>query len=100
MVAVQIVLHVVHGILVAYLVLLWARVILDLVQVIARDWRPHGVALVVAEIVYTLTDPPVKALRRTLPPLRIGPVALDLSILILMLATIVLMSIVSAFLPR
>lgn len=98
MVVVQIVLRVVHVLLIVYLVLLWARIILELVQSVSRNWRPRGPMLVVAEIVYTLTDPPIKGLRRILPPLRLGPVAIDFSVLIVMLATIILMSIVGAFL--
>jgi len=97
-VVVQIVLRVVHVLLIVYLVLLWARIILELVQSVSRNWRPRGPMLVVAEIVYTLTDPPIKGLRRILPPLRLGPVAIDFSVLIVMLATIILMSIVGAFL--
>lgn len=59
---------------------------LDWVQVFARDWRPRGAALVVAEVTYTITDPPLKAIRRVLPPLRIGAVALDLAFLVVMVA--------------
>ena len=66
-----------------FLVLLIARLVLDYVQMFARSWRPSGPLLVVAEVVYTVTDPPLKALRRVIPPLRIGQVSLDLSFLVL-----------------
>ncbi|MDP9396235.1 MAG: YggT family protein [Actinomycetota bacterium] len=66
-----------------FLVMLIARLILDYVQMFSRSWRPQGVILIVAEAVYTVTDPPLKALRRVLPPLRIGNIALDLSFLVL-----------------
>ena len=66
-----------------FLVLLIARLVLDYIQMFARSWRPSGPLLVVAEIVYTITDPPLKALRRVIPPLRIGQVSLDLSFLVL-----------------
>ena len=66
-----------------FLVLLIARLVLDYVQMFARSWRPSGPLLVVAEIVYTITDPPLKALRKVIPPLRIGQVSLDLSFLVL-----------------
>ncbi|WP_026181082.1 YggT family protein [Demetria terragena] len=69
-----------------FLILLIARLVLEWVQVLARDWQPRGVVLVVAEVVYTATDPPLKALRRVIPPLRIGQISLDLGFLILMLA--------------
>ena len=52
--------------------LLIARLVLDYVQMFARSWRPTGVVLVLAEVIYTITDPPLKALRRLIPPLRIG----------------------------
>lgn len=98
MVVVEVVLRVVQVLLIVYLVLLWARIIFELAQALSREWRPRGFLLIVAEVVYTVTDPPIKGLRRVLPPLRLGAVAIDLSILIVMLVTIVLMSIVGAFL--
>ena len=66
-----------------FFVLLIARLVLDYVQMFARSWRPSGPLLVVAEIVYTITDPPLRALRRVIPPLRIGSISLDLSFLVL-----------------
>jgi len=97
-VVVPIVLRVIHVLLIIYLILLWARIILDLVRTINRHWRPRGAMLVVAEIIYTLTDPPIRLVRRVIPPIRLGPVAIDLSVMLLMFAVIVLMSIVGAFL--
>jgi YggT family protein len=66
-----------------FFVLLIARLVLDYIQMFARSWRPTGVLLVVAEVVYTITDPPLKALRRLIPPLRLGSITLDLSFLVL-----------------
>lgn len=66
-----------------FFLLLIARLVLDYIQMFARSWRPHGPLLVVAEVVYTITDPPLKALRRVIPPLRIGQITLDLSFLVL-----------------
>jgi YggT family protein len=66
-----------------FFVLLIARLVLDYIQMFARSWRPTGVLLVVAEVVYTITDPPLKALRRLIPPLRLGSINLDLSFLVL-----------------
>ena len=63
--------------------LLIARLVLDYIQMFARSWRPTGVLLVVAEVIYTITDPPLKALRRVIPPLRLGSITLDLSFLVL-----------------
>lgn len=68
-----------------FIVVLFARVVIDLVQVLARDWRPKGFWLVLCEIVYTVTDPPLRALRRLIPPLTLGRVRLDLAFLILLI---------------
>jgi YggT family protein len=77
-----------------YLLVLFARLILSWVQVFSREWRPRGPMLVLAEGVYTLTDPPLRALRKVLPPLRIGGVALDLGFFVLVLVIYVLLAIV------
>lgn len=69
-----------------YFFVLIGRLIFDWVQVFARDWRPKGPVLVVANGVYGLTDPPLRALRKVIPPLRIGGVALDLGFLVLIIA--------------
>ena len=66
-----------------FFILLIARLVLDYVQMFARSWRPRGPLLVVAEVVYTVTDPPLRALRKVIPPLRIGSVSLDMSFLVL-----------------
>lgn len=77
-----------------FFVVLLGRLVLDWVQAFSRDWRPRGVLLVVAEVVYTVTDPPLKALRRLIPPMSIGNLRLDLGFLVLMLATTFLMQVV------
>ena len=74
-----------------FFILLIARLVLDYVQMFARGWRPRGPLLVVAEIVYTVTDPPLRALRRVIPPLRIGQVQLDLAFMILFIVTLILL---------
>jgi YggT family protein len=66
-----------------FFVVLLGRLVLDWVQAFARDWRPRGVLLVVAEAVYTITDPPLKALRKVIPPLQLGSLRLDLAFLVL-----------------
>jgi YggT family protein len=66
-----------------FLILLIARLVLDYVQMFARSWRPRGPMLVIAEIIYTITDPPLRALRKVIPPLKIGSVSIDLSFLVL-----------------
>jgi len=64
-------------------VLLVARVILDIVMSLNRGFHPTGPVLVLVEIAYTVTDPPLRLLRRFIPPLRIGSIALDLGFLLL-----------------
>lgn len=75
---------------------LWIRFVVDWVQVFARSWVPGGPLLVGLEAVYSTTDPPIKALRRVIPPLRIGSVALDLSFIIVMIVTWILLSLLSS----
>lgn len=83
--------------LMIFFVLMWLRFILDLAQTFARKWRPRGFVLVLAELVYTVTDPPIKLVRRALPPVRLGGVALDFAWSIVMLLVVILISIVSGF---
>ncbi len=68
-----------------YLIVLIISLVLDYVQLFARSWRPRGVVLVIAEAVYTVTDPPLRVLRKVIPPLRIRSISLDLSFLVLIL---------------
>jgi YggT family protein len=73
-----------------YLLMLIVRLIFSWIQVYARDWHPKGFLLVVAEGVYSATDPPLRFLRRYIPTLRLGNVALDLSFMLLFLVVYVL----------
>jgi YggT family protein len=75
-----------------FIVLLFVRLIVDWIQIFARSWTPRGPVLVVLEGVYTITDPPVKALRKIIPPLRLGGVAIDLSFVALLLICYILLS--------
>ena len=78
-----------------FIALLWIRFVVDWVQVFARQWEPHGPLLVALEGVYSATDPPIVALRRVVPPLRIGSVALDLSFLLVMVSAWLLLNVVA-----
>ena len=80
-----------------FVVIMWARFVLDLVAMLAREWRPRGPLLIAAELVYTITDPPVKAVRRVVPPLRAGGIVIDFSWSIVLIAAIILGAIVSGF---
>jgi YggT family protein len=68
-----------------FFIVLICRLVLDWIQVLARQWRPRGPILVFAEGVYTVTDPPLKFLRRIIPPLSLGGMRLDLAFLVLIL---------------
>lgn len=72
------------------------RLVLDWVQVLAREWQPRGPVLVLAEGIYTVTDPPLKFLRRLIPPLSLGTVRLDVAFLVLMLAVSLTLSLLQS----
>lgn len=77
-----------------YLLLLIGRLIFSWIQAFARSWSPTGVILVVAEAIYTATDPPLRFLRRFLPSVRLGNVALDLSFTVLFIVVLILIEVV------
>jgi YggT family protein len=95
---VQAVLSIIHVALWAFIALMWIRFVVDWVQVFARSWSPTGLLLVILELVYSATDPPIKALRKVIPPLRIGTISLDLSFVIVMIVAYMLLYVVSGFL--
>ncbi len=80
-----------YYLLLIYFLVMWARLILDFARNFARDWRPRGAGLVAAELVFTVTDPPIRLARRVIPPIRMGPVAIDLAWSVVMIVVVVLM---------
>jgi YggT family protein len=80
-----------------YMVIILARLVVECTRQFARAWRPVGVAAIGLGLVYAATDPPIKLLRRLVPPLHLGGVSLDLSILILLLAIIALRLVLSSY---
>lgn len=76
--------------LLIYLLIMWVRFVLDIVRAVNRQWRPGGFILVVSEVAYLLTDPPIRLVRRLVPPIRAGGMALDFAWSIVMLVVIVL----------
>jgi YggT family protein len=78
-------------VLFAFWLCLTARVVVELVRAFSREWRPSGGVAVVLETIYTVTDPPVRLLRRLIPVVRIGGVGLDLSIMVLLLVVFIAM---------
>ncbi len=78
-----------------FLFALLARLILDYVRMFARNWRPKGIALILVELVYSITDKPMRFVGRYIPPLRLGTVSLDLSFIVLFFGVQLLMGLVS-----
>lgn len=76
-------------VLFVFWLLLIARVVIEFIRSFSRDWRPKGAAVVILEIIMTLTDPPVKLLRRLIPQLTVGSIRFDLSIMVLLLVVFI-----------
>lgn len=81
--------------LLIYFFVMWARFILELMRSVNPSWRPRGAGLVAAELVFVVTDPPVKFFRRILPPIRVGQVSLDFGWSVAMLCVIIAMTLVN-----
>lgn len=84
---------VIYFVLFVFWLLLIGRIIVEFIRTFARDWRPTGVVVVVLEAIFTVTDPPIKLLRRLIPSISLGGVRLDLSIMVLLLLVFVLMEV-------
>jgi YggT family protein len=82
--------QIVSSVLLVFLVLLFARFVVDWVMVLARSWRPSGLVAAGLEVVYATTDPPLKAIRKVIPPLNLGSIRLDLGFMVLLIAVLVL----------
>ena len=91
-----VVLEVASFVLLVFFILLIARLVFDYVMMFARSWRPSGVTAVGLEVVYSVTDPPLKALRRVIPPLRLGNFSIDLGFMVLLFVVYVLMQVVQS----
>ena len=76
--------------------LLIVRALISWVSLLSPQFRPRGVVLVLFEAVYTITDPPLKLLRRWIRPLRLGLVSLDLAFIVLWIAILVLQRVIVA----
>ncbi|MEV7633220.1 YggT family protein [Microbacterium sp. NPDC089318] len=87
---------IVELVLTLYVLVLIVRLVLEYIPLFNRSWRPKGAGLIAAEIVYTITDPPIRFFRRLVPPLRIGTIALDFGFMLTMLSVLILMAIVRA----
>ena len=88
--------QVLYVVLWLFFVALLARLVFDWVFLFARSWEPRGVVLVLLEAVYSVTDPPLKAIRRVVPPLRFGSIALDLAFIVLIIAVQLALAVVGS----
>jgi YggT family protein len=95
--AIAIVATVLYFLLLAFFSVMLVRFVFEWVRALRRGWRPTGFLLLVAEAAYTVTDPPIKAMRKVVPPIRAGAVQLDLAGSLVLLVCIVLMWVVGAF---
>ena len=77
---------------------LFVRIIMDYVRMFARNWRPNSFLLAIFEVIYTVTDPPMRFVQRFVPPLRLGGVALDLSFIVLLIAANIAQTLIRSFL--
>ena len=77
--------HIIGYALFVFWLLLIARVVIEFIRSFSRDWRPRGATVVILELILSVTDPPVKLLRRLIPQLTVGAVRFDLSIMVLLL---------------
>ena len=84
---------IIEGFLFAFIAFLWVRFMTDWVQVFARSWEPRGPVLVFCEVAYSVTDPPINALRRVIKPIRIGNFALDISFILVMILAYVALTV-------
>jgi YggT family protein len=92
---VTIVLTLLYYIVFLFFIALIIRLVFDWIQVFSRDWKPRGIVLVLAEAVYSVTDPPLRLLRSILPPLRLGAVQIDLAFLVLALVCSILLGLLN-----
>ena len=91
---------IISTVLLVFLILLFARFVVDWVMVLARSWRPSGLVAAGLEVVYATTDPPLKVIRKVIPPLNLGSIRLDLGFMVLLIAVVFLRSITSGLAVR
>jgi YggT family protein len=92
---VALLLQIVSSVLLVFLILLFARFVVDWVMVLARSWRPSGLVAAGLEVVYATTDPPLKAVRKVIPPLNLGSIRLDLGFMVLLILVFLLRGLVN-----
>jgi len=94
--AVRLIAAVLNALLFLYVLVLLARLVLEYIPMFNREWRPKGATLIAAEVVFTVTDPPIKLIRRFIPALRIGGIVIDFAFALTMMLVFVLMAVTRA----
>ncbi len=87
----------VYFVLLVFLLLLLFRLVMEYVFLLARSYTPAGPVAAVLELAYSVTDPPLKALRKVIPPLRLGSITLDLGFIVLFILVRILMGVVGQY---
>ena len=73
---------------------LFLRIFIDYARMFARNWRPNSFLIAIFEAIYAVTEPAMAYVRRFVPPLRLGGVAIDLSFIVLIIAVDLLRGII------
>jgi YggT family protein len=84
----------IYWVLNLFLLALISRLILDYIRIFKPSWRPSGVVLAIAELIYSITDRPLRFVRQFVPPLRLGAVSLDLSFIVVFFVVQLMMRLV------
>ena len=96
----RVLLEILSSVLLVFLILLFARFVVDWVMVLARSWRPRGLVAAGLELVYSTTDPPLKAIRKVVPPLNLGGLRLDLGFMVLLIVLYILRNLLAYWAAR
>ncbi|WP_298860947.1 YggT family protein [Microbacterium sp.] len=83
-------------VLTLYLLVLIVRLVLEYIPLFVRGWRPKGAGLIAAEVIFTITDPPIRFFRRLVPPMRMGTISLDFGFALTMIVVLILMTVAGA----
>lgn len=84
----------VYWLLNLFLIALIGRLILDYIRIFSPNFRPRGIILGIAELIYSVTDRPLSFVRQFVPPLRLGGISLDLSFIVVFFVVQLLMRLV------
>ena len=78
-----------------FILVMWVRLILDFVRSARPTWRPAGPLLVLLSIVFVITDPPLKLVRKVIKPVRFGAVSIDFAWTIVLIVAFILSNVVA-----